>query len=84
MNYSEIGQGVSDKKIFLAFYINTGKINATPWQPCFLTNHNLNNLGRGSPKEHFYQVILKLVQWLLTRKFFQIFNIHLLKGIFFF
>ena len=36
----------------------------------FLTYHDsLNILGRGSPREHFCQVILKLVQWFLTRRF---------------
>ena len=43
-----------------------------PWQLCFLTNPNgLNNLGRGSPKEHFYQIISQSVQWFLTRRFFK-------------
>ena len=32
--------------------------------------YGLNNLGRGSPKEHFCKIILKLVQWFLTRNFF--------------
>ena len=41
---------------------------------CFLTNQNyLNNLGRGSPKEHSCQVILKSVQWFLTRRFLKFF-----------
>ena len=40
----------------------------------FFTNHDgLNNLGRGSPKEHLCQVILKSVQWFLTRRFFSSF-----------
>ena len=47
-----------------------GKISPAPWRPCFLTNPNgLNNLDRGSPKEHFCKIILKSVQWFLTRKF---------------
>ena len=29
----------------------------------------MNNLGRGSPKEHFCKIILKSVQWFLTRRF---------------
>ena len=72
-NYIEIGPVVSDKKIFKVFYIdNMGKISPAPWQPCFLTNPNgLNNLGRGSPKEHFCKIILKSVQWFLTRRFFK-------------
>ena len=38
----------------------------------FLTNQNgLNNLGRGLPKKHFWKIILKLVQWLLTRNLFK-------------
>ena len=49
-----------------------GKISPAPWRPCFLTNPNgLNNLGRGSPKEHFCKIILKSVQWFLTRRFFK-------------
>ena len=47
-----------------------GKISPAPWRPCFLTNPNgLNNLCRGSPKEHFCKIILKLVWWFLTRRF---------------
>ena len=47
-----------------------GKISHAPWQPCFSTNPNgLKNLGRGSPKEHFCKIILKSVQWFLTRRF---------------
>ena len=72
LSYIEIGPLVSAKKIFKVFYIDTyiGKISPTPWQPCFLTNPNgLNNLGRGSPKEHFCKIILKLVQWFRTRRF---------------
>ena len=46
------------------------KISPAPWRPCFLTNPNgLNNLGTGSPKEHFCKIIWKLVQWFLTRRF---------------
>ena len=49
-----------------------GKISPASWRPCFLTNPNgLNNLGRGSPKEHFCKIILKSVQWFLTRRFFK-------------
>ena len=34
----------------------------------FLMNHDsLNNLGRGSPKKHSCQVILKSVHWFLAR-----------------
>ena len=46
------------------------KISPDPGRPCFLTNPNgLNNLGTGSPKEHFCKIIWKLVQWFLTRRF---------------
>ena len=49
-----------------------GKISPLPWRPCLLTNPNgLNNLGRGSPKEHFCKIIWKLVQWFLTRRLFK-------------
>ena len=35
-----------------------GKISPTPWRPCFLNNHDgLINLGRGSARAHFCQVI---------------------------
>ena len=70
-NHIEIRPVVSDKKIFLKFlYKYIGKISHAPWQPCVLTNHDgLNNLGRGSPKERFCQIILKLVQWFLMRRF---------------
>ena len=44
-------------------------ISPTPWQPCFLTNHDcLYNLGRGSPEQHSSQVILKLVMGYVTRR----------------
>ena len=62
---------------FLKFSIRyIGKISPAPWWPCFLTNPNgLNNLGRGSPKEHFCKIILKSVQWFLTRRFLKVFYI---------
>ena len=76
-SYIEIGPVVSDKKIFKVFYIDTyigkislppGEISPAPWRQCFLTNQNcLNNLGRGSPKEHFCKIIWKSVQWFGTR-----------------
>ena len=70
-NYIEIGLVVSDKKSFKVFYIDyIGKISPAPWRPCFLTNPNgLSNLGRRSSKEHFCKIILKSVQWFLTRRF---------------
>ena len=41
----------------------------------FLMNQDgLNNLGRGSPKEHFCQIILKLIQWFLTRSLLKFFS----------
>ena len=62
------------QKDFLSFpYRYIGKISPAPWRPCFLTNPNgLNNLGRGSPKEHFCKIIWKSIQWFLTRRFFKI------------
>ena len=62
---------------FLKFSIRyIGKISPAPWWPCFLTNPNgLNNLGRGSPKEHFCKIILKSVQWFRTRRFLKVFYI---------
>ena len=63
-----------DNLSFLYRYI--GKISPAPWRPCFLTNPNgLNNLGRGSPKKTFCKIILKSVQWFLTRRFFKVFYI---------
>ena len=84
-NYMEIGPLVSDKKIFKVFYrkirrfskFSIKKISPAPWRPCFLTNPNsLNNLGIGSPKEHFCKIILKSVQWFRTRRFLK-FSIYL-------
>ena len=41
-----------------------------PWRPWFLTYHDgLNNLGRKLQKKHSCRVILKSVQWFLTRRF---------------
>ena len=71
-NYIAIDPVVSDKKIFLSFlYRYIRKICPAPWRPCFLTNPNgLNNLGRGTPKEHFCKIIWKSVHWFLARRFF--------------
>ena len=45
------------------FHLYTWKVHKN-------TNHDgLNNLGRGSPKKHFCKLILKSVQWFLTRWF---------------
>ena len=73
----EICPVVSDKKIFLSFlYRYIGKISPTPWRPCFLTNPNgLNNLGRGSPKEHFCKIILELGPVVSDKKIFKVFYI---------
>ena len=75
------GTEVSDKKIFKVFYIDyIGKISPAQWRPCFLTNVNsFNNLGKGSPKEHFCKIILKSVQSFLTRRFLK-FSIYRCKG----
>ena len=72
-NYIAVGRVVSDKMIFLSFlYRYNYKISPAPWRPWFLTNPNgLNNLGRGSPKEHFCKIIWKLVQWFLKRRLFK-------------
>ena len=78
-NYIAIRSAVSDKKIFLSFlYRYIGKISPAPWLPCFFTNPNgLNNLGKGSPKEHFCKIIWKSVQWFLTRRVFEVFYIDI-------
>ena len=34
-----------------------------------MTHDGLNKLGKGSAKEHFCQIILKYIQWFLTRRF---------------
>ena len=81
INYIE-SQAVSDKMIFKVFlYRYIGKISpdcphsplhCLVW-PCFLMNNEgLNNLGRESTKEHFCHIILKSVQWFLTRKFLKL------------
>ena len=71
-SYIEIDPVVSDKNIFKVFYVYKGEISPASWRPCFLTIQNgLNNLGRGSPKEHFCKIILKSVQWFLTRRVFK-------------
>ena len=59
-----------DDDDMMILYRYIGKICPAPWRPCLLTNHDgLNNRGRGLQKEHFCHVILKLVQWFLTRRF---------------
>ena len=41
-----------------------------PWRPCFSTDQdNLNNLDRGSHKEHLFQIIFKLDRRFLRRRF---------------
>ena len=56
-SYIDIGPVVSDKKILKVYYNvyrNIQKISPVPWRPYFLMNQDgLNNLGRGSPREHF-------------------------------
>ena len=58
---------------FFKFSIKIYRENKSrPRRPCFLTNPNgLNNLGRGSTKEHFCKIIWKSVQWFLTRRSFK-------------
>ena len=59
-------------RIFKVFYIDVGKKAPHSGVHVFLKNHDsLNNLGRGSPKKHFCQIILKSVQRFLTRRFFK-------------
>ena len=42
--------------------------------PCFSTNqNNLNNFGRGSPKDHLYQVIFKFCPVVFDKKIFKVF-----------
>ena len=74
-NYMEIGSVVqwflTRRVFFLSFlYRYKGKISPAPLAAMFLTNPNgLNNLCRGSSKEQFCKIILKSVQWFLTRRF---------------
>ena len=50
--------------------MHIGKRGPRPWRPCFSTDRNyLYNFGRGSPKEHLCEIILKSNQWFLTRRF---------------
>ena len=47
-----------------------------PWRSCFLTNHHgLKYIGRGLPKKLFCQIILKSVQWFMTRRFLIFFSL---------
>ena len=40
--------------------------------PCLLTDQNFaNNFWKGSPKEHFYEILSKSDQWFHRRKFFK-------------
>ena len=64
--YIEIGPVVSYKKIS-KFSVKL----APPLEQCILTNHDdLNNLSRGSTKEHCCHIVLKSDQYFLTRKVF--------------
>ena len=36
----------------------------------FLTNRNLNNFGRGSPKDHWYQIIFQIGPVVSDKKIF--------------
>ena len=68
-NYIQVGLVVSDKKTFLYRHAGENKPRSLAAMS-FLTNHGgLNNLVRGSPKEHICQIILKSVQRFLTRRF---------------
>ena len=70
---------VSDKKIFKVFYIvYIGKLSPAPWRPCFLTNPNgLNNLGRGSLKEHFLQNYIEIGSVVSNKKIFKVFYVDI-------
>ena len=61
--YTEIGPSVSGQKTLKLFsYRDIRENKPCPLAAIFLTNHDcLNNLGTGSPKEHFYQMILKSI-----------------------
>ena len=68
--YGNRSSGFRQEDFYSFLYRYIVKISPAPWRPCFLTNPNgLNNLGTGSPKEHFCKIIWKLVQWFLTRRF---------------
>ena len=47
-------------------------LSATPLLGMFfnLSYNNFNNLGSGSPKDHYCQIIFKSAQWFLTKKIF--------------
>ena len=74
-----VGSVVSDKKIFKSFLYRLYRENKPcPLAAMLLTNPNvLNNLGTGSPKEHFCKIILKLVQWFRTIRFLKVFYIDI-------
>ena len=66
--YSNWSSGFWQEELLSFLYRYIGKMSPAPWRLCFLTNPNgLNNLGRGSPKEHSCKIIWKSVQWFLTR-----------------
>ena len=49
------------KNIFkFSLYLHIKKIRSAPWRPCFsMDQNNLKNLGKSSPKEHFWKIIYK-------------------------
>ena len=58
LNYFQI---VFDKKIYKVFPISI--YTAGPWQPCFSRDQiNLNIFGRGLPRDHLCQILIKLGQ----------------------
>ena len=60
--YGNRSSGLGQDDFYIFLYI--GKISPAPWRPCFLTNPNgSNNLGRGSLKEHFKNIIWRSVKW---------------------
>ena len=63
LKYTEIGPSVPGQKTLKVFsYRDIRENKPRPLATIFLTNHDcLNNLGTGSPKEHFCQMILKSV-----------------------
>ena len=68
--YGNQSSGFRQEDFLSILYRYIGKVSPAPWRPCFLTNPNgLNNLSWKSPKEQFCKIILKSVQWFLTRRF---------------
>ena len=60
-SFSNPPVSIWQEEFFLSFpYTCIGKTAPLPWRPCFSANlNNMNNLRRGSAKDHWCQIIFK-------------------------